>query len=140
MLLAPAWNIPAAMWSDEDKAVRAFRTGEGVPWGDHADRLFSGMGAFYKNAYGAQLVPEWLPALEGVVGRLEAGARVADVGCGHGHSTVQAEAFPTHGSTGSTRTPPRSRPRGRTRKRRASRTGSSSRSRRRPTTRIWPTT
>ena len=94
-LLAPAWNIPAAMWSDEDKAAHAFRTGEGVPWGDHADRLFGGMGDFYKNAYGASLVPIWLPAMDGVVERLEAGARVADVGCGHGHSTIlMAQAFP----------------------------------------------
>jgi SAM-dependent methyltransferase len=94
-LLTPAFNVPASMWLDEDQAVRAFRTGEGVPWGAHHDRLFCGIAAFYRNAYRGTLVPHWLPALDGVVERLEAGATVADVGCGHGHSTVlMAEAFP----------------------------------------------
>ena len=94
-LLTPAFNVPASMWIDEDQAVRAFQTGEGVPWGDHHSRLFCGVAAFYRNAYRASLVPEWLPALDGVVERLEAGALVGDVGCGHGHSTVlMAEAFP----------------------------------------------
>jgi SAM-dependent methyltransferase len=94
-LLTPAFNVPASMWLDEEQAIRAFRTGEGVPWGAHHERLFCGVGAFYRNAYRATLVPQWLPALDGVVERLEAGAEVADVGCGHGHSTVlMAEAFP----------------------------------------------
>jgi SAM-dependent methyltransferase len=94
-LLTPAFNVPASMWADEEQAVRAFRTGEGVPWGAHHERLFCGVAAFYRNAYRGTLVPEWLPALDGVVERLEAGARVADVGCGHGHSTIlMAEAFP----------------------------------------------
>jgi SAM-dependent methyltransferase len=95
-LLTPAFNVPASMWIDEEQAVRAFRTGEGVPWGAHDERLFCGVGAFYRNAYSAALVPQWLPALDGVVERLERGAKVADVGCGHGHSTVlMAEAFPS---------------------------------------------
>jgi SAM-dependent methyltransferase len=94
-LLTPAFNVPASMWHGEDRAIRAFQTGEGVPWGDHHERLFHGVGAFYRNAYRATLVPHWLPALDGVVERLEAGAKVADIGCGHGHSTVlMAEAFP----------------------------------------------
>lgn len=90
-----AWAVPASMWSDEDKAVEAFRTGKGIAWGDHDGRLFCGVAAFYRNAYRASLVAEWLPALDGVVEKLRAGALVADVGCGHGHSTVlMAEAFP----------------------------------------------
>ena len=94
-LLTPAFNVPASMWIDEDQAVEAFKTGQGVPWGDHHDRLFCGVAAFYRNAYRASLVSEWLPALDGVVEALEAGARVADIGCGHGHSTVlMAQAFP----------------------------------------------
>ncbi|NRP73780.1 27-O-demethylrifamycin SV methyltransferase [Ensifer psoraleae] len=90
-----AWSVPASMWSDEQKAVEAFRSGAGIPWGDHDGRLYCGVAAFYRNAYKASLVAEWLPALDGVVEKLQAGARVADVGCGYGHSTVlMAKAFP----------------------------------------------
>nr|MBS0019853.1 methyltransferase domain-containing protein [Gammaproteobacteria bacterium] len=90
-----AWNVPASMWFDEEKAMEAFRTGQGVAWGDHDGRLFCGVAAFYRNAYRGSLVPEWLPALDGVVERLEAGIDVADIGCGHGHSTLlMADAFP----------------------------------------------
>ncbi|HWM46106.1 MAG TPA: methyltransferase domain-containing protein [Xanthobacteraceae bacterium] len=90
-----AWAVPASMWFDEDKAVEAFRSGSGVAWGDHNGRLYCGVAGFYRNAYRASLVSEWLPALDGVMEKLEAGARVADIGCGHGHSTVlMAQAFP----------------------------------------------
>jgi SAM-dependent methyltransferase len=90
-----AWSVPASMWADEMKAVEAFRTGNGIPWGDHDGRLYCGVAAFYRNAYRGSLVAEWLPALDGVVEKLKAGAAVADIGCGHGHSTaLMAEAFP----------------------------------------------
>lgn len=90
-----AWNIPASMWFDEEKAVEAFRTGHGIPWSGHHGRLHRGVAAFYANAYAASLVPAWLPALDGVVAKLSKGARVADVGCGYGHSTtLMARAFP----------------------------------------------
>jgi SAM-dependent methyltransferase len=90
-----AWNVPAAMWFDEPKAIEAFRTGRGVAWGEHHERMSCGVAAFYRNGYKASLVPQWLPALDGVVQRLEAGIDVADVGCGHGHSTLlMAQAFP----------------------------------------------
>lgn len=90
-----AWNVPAAMWFDEPKALRAFRTGEGVAWGDHHERMACGIAAFYRNGYKAGLVQEWLPALQGVVAQLEAGTTVADIGCGHGHATLlMAQAFP----------------------------------------------
>jgi SAM-dependent methyltransferase len=93
--IPPAWNVPAAMWADEPKALEAFRTGRGVAWGEHDARLACGVAAFYRNGYRASLVPQWLPALDGVMARLEAGIAVADVGCGHGHTTVMmAEAFP----------------------------------------------
>lgn len=103
-----AWAVPASMWADEEKAIDAFRTGSGIPWGDHDGRLFCGVAAFYRNAYAASLVPEWLPALDGVVEKLDAGGLVADVGCGHGHSTVlmakafqktQFRGFDTHGQS-----------------------------------------
>lgn len=91
----PAWNMPAAMWADEAKALEAFRTGRGVAWGEHDERMACGVAAFYRNGYRASLVPQWLPALDGVVAKLEAGIAVADVGCGHGHSTLlMARAFP----------------------------------------------
>lgn len=91
----PAWNLPAAMWADEDKALDAFRTGRGVAWGEHDPRMACGVAAFYRNGYRAALVPQWLPALDGVVARLQDGIAVADIGCGHGHSTMlMARAFP----------------------------------------------
>jgi len=93
--IPPAWQVVASMWADEQKAVDAFRTGKGVAWGDHDHRLYCGVAAFYRNGYRASLVPEWLPALDGVVEKLEKGINVADVGCGHGHSTIlMAKAFP----------------------------------------------
>jgi len=102
--LPGAWQVPASMWADEEKAVHAFRTGAGVSWGDHDTRLHAGVAAFYANAYRTSLVSQWLPALDGVERRLEDGTVVADVGCGHGHSTILlAEAFPAssfHGFDG----------------------------------------
>ena len=93
--IPPAWNVPASMWFDEHKTLDAFRTGRGVAWREHDARLSCGVAAFYRNGYRANLVPQWLPALDGVVEKLEAGIDVADVGCGYGHSTVlMAQAFP----------------------------------------------
>ncbi|TFZ07077.1 class I SAM-dependent methyltransferase [Ramlibacter henchirensis] len=90
-----AWNVPASMWFDEPKALHAFRTGEGVAWDEHDARMSCGVAAFYRNGYRASLVQEWLPALDGVVQQLQSGIDVADVGCGHGHSTLlMAKAFP----------------------------------------------
>jgi SAM-dependent methyltransferase len=93
--LPPAWSVPASMWFDEPKALEAFRTGRGVAWGEHHESMACGVAAFYRNGYRANLVPQWLPALDGVVAQLQAGCTVADIGCGHGHSTVlMAQAFP----------------------------------------------
>jgi SAM-dependent methyltransferase len=93
--IPPAWNVPASMWMDEDKTIETFRSGKGLAWGDHHGRLHCGVAAFYRNGYRANLVQQWLPALDGVIAALEDGIRVADVGCGYGHSTVlMAQAFP----------------------------------------------
>ena len=84
-----------AAYADEPKLTEAFKTGKGVGWGEHCNCLFCGVERFFKPGYKTHLVAEWLPALDGVVTKLERGVRVADVGCGHGVSTVlMAQAFP----------------------------------------------
>jgi SAM-dependent methyltransferase len=80
---------------DRLKVTEAFRTGRGVGWHEHDPGLFEGTERFFRPNYAGHLVDEWIPSLEAVPSKLEAGARVADVGCGHGASTLMmAEAFP----------------------------------------------
>lgn len=90
-----AFQVVSAMTRAEDRIVEAFRTGAGVPWGSQDPVLFEGTERFFRPGYAAHLVERWLPALDGVTGRLREGAAVADVGCGHGASTILlARAFP----------------------------------------------
>src|SRR6266705_1220906 len=85
----------ASLYADEEKIIDAFRSGAGMGWHEHDHRLFRGTERFFRPGYRAHLVSEWIPALEGVQEKLERGAKVADVGCGHGASTViMADAFP----------------------------------------------
>lgn len=85
----------AALFIDKDKIASAMRGNGAMSWGDHHPCLFRGVERFFRPGYRAHLVAEWLPALEGMVERLQAGAMVADVGCGHGASSiVMAQAFP----------------------------------------------
>jgi SAM-dependent methyltransferase len=85
----------ASLYADEDKILEAFRSGKGMGWHEHDHRLFRGTERFFRPGYKGNLVSEWIPALEGVQEKLEKGAKVADIGCGHGASTViMAEAFP----------------------------------------------
>ena len=77
------------------KAVEAFRTGDGIGWHEHDPDLFQGTERFFRPGYGANLVQSWIPALEGADAKLRAGAKVADVGCGYGASTIiMAAAYP----------------------------------------------
>jgi SAM-dependent methyltransferase len=90
-----AFEIVSSTLRDEPKITQAFRTGHGVGWHEHDSLLFRGTERFFRPGYAAHLVSEWIPALEGVCEKLERGATVADVGCGHGSSTIlMAKAFP----------------------------------------------
>jgi SAM-dependent methyltransferase len=101
VFVAGGASVLAAMFLDKDKVVAAMRGNGALAWGDHHSCLFSGTERFFRPGYRAYLVTTWLPALDGVVAKLEAGAKVADVGCGHGASTVLlAEAFPASRFTG----------------------------------------
>jgi SAM-dependent methyltransferase len=90
-----AFEVVGSIHRDEPKITEAFRSGKGVAWHEHDAALFTGTERFFRPAYAAHLVNEWIPALEGVREKLDRGARVADVGCGHGSSTIlMAKAFP----------------------------------------------
>ena len=78
-----------------DRIAEAFRTGQGLAWGDHDEHVFTGCERFFRPGYLNNLATTWIPALEGVSKKLARGARVADVGCGHGASTlIMAGAYP----------------------------------------------
>ncbi len=95
------YQIAAAAVRDEPKVAEAFRNGGGVGWHEHDPCLFRGTERFFRPGYATHLVAEWIPALEGVKEKLERGANVADVGCGHGASVIlMAQAFPKSQFTG----------------------------------------
>jgi SAM-dependent methyltransferase len=92
---AATFEVIAAVWASVDRLAHAYASGDGVGWHEHDPRLFSGVERFFRTLYRNSLVSEWLPALDGLVERLERGIRVVDVGCGLGSATViLAEAFP----------------------------------------------
>lgn len=95
------FDVAAAMWRDEPRITESFRTGKGVGWHERNRCLFCGTERFFRTSYSHLLVQSWLPALDGVVDKLTRGATVADVGCGHGASTlIMARAFPNSRFTG----------------------------------------
>ena len=93
--LPGAYQIIEDLFYVRERAVENFRSGNGMEWGEHHRCLFYGTERFFRGGYNANLVSSWLPALDGVVEKLAAGGRAADVGCGHGASTIlMAQAFP----------------------------------------------
>lgn len=93
--VAGGYQIVTALVKAEERIAASFRNGGGMFWGEHDDGLFEGTERFFRPNYVANLVSSWIPALDGVEEKLKAGAIVADVGCGHGASTIlMARAFP----------------------------------------------
>jgi len=90
-----AYNIVEATFHALGRTLENFKSGKGMEWGEHHTCLFHGTERFFRAGYNANLISSWLPALEGVVDKLKAGARVADVGCGHGASSIlMARTYP----------------------------------------------
>ena len=90
-----AFQVAIAMFAAVPKLIEAFRSGAGLGWHEQHPALFTGTERFFRPGYAANLVSSWIPALDGVDGKLKAGAKVADVGCGHGASTIiMAQAYP----------------------------------------------
>jgi SAM-dependent methyltransferase len=95
VFLPGAFQVMASIIKDEPKIRKAFVTGKGVDWGEHDPGLFEGTERFFKPNYLANLIPSWIPSLDGVETKLKSGAIVADVGCGHGSSTIlMAKTYP----------------------------------------------
>jgi len=93
--LPGAFHIVSAIMKDEPKLTEAFRSGDGVGWDEHDAALFIGTERFFRPNYAANLVSSWIPAIHGIEPKLKQGARVADIGCGHGASTIlMAQAYP----------------------------------------------
>jgi SAM-dependent methyltransferase len=90
-----AYNIVEATFHALERTIENFKTGKGMEWGEHHPCLFHGTERFFRAGYNANLLTSWLPALDGAVDKLKRGAKVADIGCGHGASTVlMAKAYP----------------------------------------------
>lgn len=101
VFLPGAFQLATSTIRDEPAIAERFRTGQGYGWHEHNHGVFEGVERFFRPGYNANLIDAWLPALEGVIAKLEAGATVADVGCGHGVSTLlMAQTYPRSTFTG----------------------------------------
>src|SRR5579862_9587864 len=95
VFLPGAFQVVLAALKAEPRIAENFRTGAGLGWGEHDPELFEGVERFFRPSYAGNLISAWIPALDGVEEKLRAGAKAADVGCGHGASTIlMAQAFP----------------------------------------------
>ena len=102
LFLPGAFELALGSLAAVPRMEQAYKTGQGVGWHEHDSQVFTGCEKFFRPGYLAHLVAEWIPALDGAQVKLEQGARVADIGCGHGASTVlMAEAFPSSRFVGS---------------------------------------
>jgi ubiquinone/menaquinone biosynthesis C-methylase UbiE len=88
VFLVPALEVAASLWADEDKIIDVFKSGKGIAWSEHNHRLFCGSEALFRPGYKAHLTESWIQSMTGVEDKLERGIKVADVGCGHGASTI----------------------------------------------------
>ncbi len=101
VFMTGAFYAISSVYHDEYKIEKAFKTGEGVSWGDHNSCLFCGTEKFFSPSYEGNLISNWIPSLEGVAEKLEKGAKVADIGCGHAASTIiMAKEFPNSSFVG----------------------------------------
>jgi ubiquinone/menaquinone biosynthesis C-methylase UbiE len=101
MQIAAAFHIPVAVSKNIERITEAARTDGGFPWHLHDEGLYEGTERFFRPGYVMNLVSSWIPALDGVVEKLQAGAKVADIGCGHGASTLLlGESYPASRITG----------------------------------------
>src|SRR3954449_5395682 len=83
-----SYQMLRSMFKDEDKFIDIFKSGKGLRWGEHHHDLFEGTAKFFKPNYMSNLIPSWIPSLEGMQEKLKEGAKVADIGCGYGVPTV----------------------------------------------------
>lgn len=107
VFLVGAAELITSLFQDQDAIVDAYRDSRGFGWHEHSDNLFSGVRRFFSPRYDALLTSEWIPSLTGVEEKLRRGARVADIGCGHGVSTcVLAQSYPASAFSGFDNHPP----------------------------------
>lgn len=95
LFMAPGYFVVSSLWFDKNKVMSAFKTGDGIGWHQHHSNLFFGVEAIYRAGYKANLTDIWIPSMNGMEDTLQKGGKVADIGCGHGASTIiMAEKYP----------------------------------------------